>query len=37
MGPLLAAFIILPLGQFSIVWFAVIAVLGAIFLSFVGR
>jgi len=36
-GPLLAAFIILPFGQFSIVWFAAIAVLGAIFLSFVGR
>ena len=37
LGPLLAAFIILPLGQFNIIWFAVLAVLGAIFLGIVGR
>lgn len=37
LGPLLAAFIILPFGQSSIIWFGAAAVLGAIFLSFVGR
>jgi FSR family fosmidomycin resistance protein-like MFS transporter len=36
-GPLLAAFIILPLGQFNIIWFGAAALAGAIFLSVVGR
>ena len=36
-GPLMAAFIILPFGQFNIIWFAAVALLGATFLGFVGR
>ena len=37
MGPLLAAFIILPLGRFSIIWFGAVALLGAFFLGIIGR
>ena len=36
-GPLLAAFIILPLGRTSVIWFGVVAVMGAFFLGYVGR
>ncbi len=36
-GPLLAAFIVLPLGQFKIIWFGVAALAGAVFLGVVGR
>ncbi len=36
-GPLLAAFIVLPFGQSSIAWFAAIALLGIVILSFAGR
>jgi len=37
MGPLLAAFIILPLGRTSTIWFGAVAVLGAFLLAFIGR
>ncbi len=36
-GPLLAAFIVLPFGQSSIAWFAAIALLGIVILSWSGR
>lgn len=36
-GPLLAAFIVLPFGQRSIAWFALIAMLGIVILSWAGR
>jgi FSR family fosmidomycin resistance protein-like MFS transporter len=35
-GPLLAAFIVLPLGQHSVSWFAAIAMVGMVVLSWVG-
>ncbi|MET0258599.1 MAG: MFS transporter [Methylobacterium sp.] len=37
MGPLLAAFVVLPYGQKSIAWFAGIALLGMIILTWTGR
>ncbi|RZJ80544.1 MAG: MFS transporter [Flavobacterium sp.] len=37
LGPLLAAWIIVPNGQFSIVWFSFIALLAIIVLTYVGR
>lgn len=36
-GPLLAAWIIVPKGQFSVIWFSVIALLAIMVLSYVGR
>ncbi len=36
-GPVLAAFIVVPDGQGSIVWFSAIALLGMVVLGFVGR
>ena len=36
-GPLLAAFIILPIGQIGVLWFSVAAVTGIAVLSWVGR
>lgn len=36
-GPVLAAFIVVPYGQGSVAWFAVIAVVAMIVLSFVGQ
>lgn len=36
-GPLLAAWIIVPKGQFSVIWFSAIALLAIIVLSYVGR
>ncbi|MGO7645923.1 MFS transporter, partial [Rhizobium ruizarguesonis] len=36
-GPLLAAFIVLPLGHHSVSWFAVIAMFGMFVLSWVGN
>ena len=36
-GPLLAAFIVLPRGQSSVAWFAVAALIGMVILTFVGR
>jgi len=36
-GPIAAAFIVLPLGQASTVWFGLVAVLGIMVLSYVGR
>ena len=36
-GPLLAAFIVLPRGQYSIAWFSVVALLGIIVLAKVGH
>lgn len=36
-GPLLAAIIILPRGQFSIIWFSIIAILGMIILFAIGK
>src|SRR5690606_26375645 len=36
-GPLLAAFIIVPRGQSSVAWFAVAALLGMVILQQVGR
>jgi FSR family fosmidomycin resistance protein-like MFS transporter len=36
-GPVLAAFIVVPHGQGSIVWFSAIALLGMVVLTFVGR
>ena len=35
-GPLLAAFIVLPLGQSSVAWFSALALLGAVVLWRVG-
>jgi FSR family fosmidomycin resistance protein-like MFS transporter len=37
MGPLLAAFIVLPYGQHSIAWFALVALLAMVVLAGVGR
>jgi FSR family fosmidomycin resistance protein-like MFS transporter len=36
-GPLLAAFIIIPNGQSSVAWFSLLALVGMIILSYVGR
>ncbi|QRM53564.1 MFS transporter [Sinorhizobium sp. BG8] len=36
-GPLLAAFIVLPFGQSSVAWFSAVALLGMIILTWVGR
>ncbi len=36
-GPLLAAFIILPLGQSSVAWFAIAALIGMFVLTYVGN
>lgn len=36
-GPLLAAFIVLPFGQSSVAWFSVSALLGMVILTWVGR
>jgi len=36
-GPLLAAWIIVPKGQFSVIWFSAIALLAIIVLSYVGK
>jgi MFS transporter, FSR family, fosmidomycin resistance protein len=36
-GPLLAAFIVLPRGQSSVAWFALAALLGIVILTWVGR
>ena len=36
-GPLLAAFIIVPMGQASVAWFSAIALLGIVILSWVAR
>ncbi|HVK90264.1 MAG TPA: MFS transporter [Mycoplana sp.] len=36
-GPLLAAFIVLPFGQSSVAWFSVTALLGMVILTWVGR
>lgn len=37
LGPLLAAFIVLPFGQTSVAWFSVAAMLGMVILTWVGR
>ncbi|KLT67371.1 MFS transporter [Pedobacter sp. BMA] len=37
LGPLLAAWIIVPYGQFSVVWFSFIALLAIVILTFVGN
>jgi len=37
LGPLLAAWIIVPYGQFSVVWFSLIALLAIIILTYVGN
>ena len=37
LGPLLAAFIVLPYGQRSVAWFSVAAILAMLILAFVGR
>ncbi|WP_316802880.1 MFS transporter [Pedobacter nototheniae] len=37
LGPLLAAWIIVPYGQFSIIWFSIIALLAITILSYVGN
>ena len=37
LGPLLAAFIVLPRGQHSIVWFTLAALLAIVLLTNVGR
>jgi len=37
LGPLLAAWIIVPYGQFSVIWFSIIALLAIIILSYVGN
>lgn len=37
LGPLLAAWIIVPYGQFSVVWFSVIALLAIVILTYVGN
>jgi len=36
-GPLLAAFVVLPLGQRGMAWFSIVAAAGAVILTFVGR
>ncbi|OWK70991.1 MFS transporter [Pedobacter sp. AJM] len=36
-GPLLAAWIIVPYGQFSVIWFSAIALLAIVILSYVGN
>lgn len=36
-GPLLAAWIIVPHGQFSVIWFSIIALLAILILSWVGK
>jgi FSR family fosmidomycin resistance protein-like MFS transporter len=36
-GPLLAAWIIVPKGQFSVIWFSIIALLAIMVLSYVGK
>jgi FSR family fosmidomycin resistance protein-like MFS transporter len=36
-GPLLAAFIVLPLGQHGVAWFSIAAAVGIVILYFVGR
>jgi FSR family fosmidomycin resistance protein-like MFS transporter len=36
-GPLIAAFLIVPLGQFGVVWFAGVALLAMVVLFYVGR
>jgi FSR family fosmidomycin resistance protein-like MFS transporter len=36
-GPLLAAWIIVPYGQFSVIWFSIIALLAIVILSVVGK
>jgi FSR family fosmidomycin resistance protein-like MFS transporter len=36
-GPLLAAFVVVPLGQTSVAWFAIAAVVGMVILTWVGR
>ncbi len=36
-GPLLAAWIIVPYGQFSVIWFSIIALLAIVILSWVGK
>ncbi len=36
-GPLLAAFVVLPLGQRGVAWFAAVALLAAVLLGWVGR
>jgi FSR family fosmidomycin resistance protein-like MFS transporter len=36
LGPLLAAFIVLPFGQHSIAWFAIVALLGMVLLTGIG-
>jgi FSR family fosmidomycin resistance protein-like MFS transporter len=37
LGPLLAAFIVLPRGQTSVAWFALVALTGILLLGYVGR
>ena len=37
LGPLLAAFIVIPFGQVSVSWFAVVALTGIVILGFVSR
>lgn len=37
LGPLLAAWIIVPHGQFSVIWFSLIALLAIVILTYVGR
>jgi FSR family fosmidomycin resistance protein-like MFS transporter len=37
LGPLAAALIVLPLGQFSTVWFGFVGVMGIVLLTYVGR
>lgn len=37
LGPLLAAWIIVPYGQFSVVWFSIIALLAIVILTYVGN
>lgn len=36
-GPLLAAWIIVPYGQFSVIWFSIIALIAIVILSWVGK
>ncbi len=36
-GPLLAAFVIVPLGQHGVVWFALVAILAMVVLMWIGR
>src|SRR4029453_4660013 len=36
LGPLLAAFIVLPFGQGSIAWFSVVALIGMVMLAAIG-